>query len=444
MRPTGNGEADRATAYAVPTEVLYLVIILWEYLRVFPSSEESPLAKRIILKPSRTLAEFRLLPGLTTAASTLDKISLETTLAVHPETGATLSLGIPVMASAMQSVAGSRMGIAMARLGGAAAIFSSQATASQADMVRAIKGDPQEQTQDIDDDPHRKPQSMVDDRGRPFALAAINTHDFRDRVPSLAAAGVDALVIDASDGYSIFQEATLDFVSERYRDLPVIAGNIITDDAFDYLADHGAWAVKVGMGGGSICITQEQKGTGRGLASALIDVCERRDRYHEGTGRYVPIIADGGIFTAKDIVIALAIGADSVMMGRYFARMEESPTEKVTVGGRPMKAYWGEGSGRAREWREARYSQLQFAEGVEGCIPYAGKVADSLDITLSKIKASMSSCGCATIAELHDRAELEIVSALSIREGDVHDIHAPATSSGSEMETAWAKGHDTR
>ena len=485
------------------------------------------MAKRIILEPSRTLGEFRLLPRLTTAASTLNKVSLETPLAVDPRTGAAMHLGIPIMASAMQSVSGPRMGIELARLGGAAMIFCSQTTASQVAMVRAIKNykagfvepvtvspddtiarvckikrrtgfgtfpvvdtdgvlqglisrndydenrhadrrvdermiprDRLEVGVDITDlkkanerllDSHHSvlpivdaadhlrylvfkkdiqdnldnPLQVVDERKRLLALAAINTHDHAERVPALVEAGVDAVSIDSSDGHSIFLKQTLDFLRERYPDLPVIAGNVITGEGFEYLADHGAWAVKVGMGGGSICITQEQKGTGRGLASSLIDTCDARDRYRERTGRYVPVVADGGIFTAKDVVVALAIGADTVMMGRYFARMDESPTDKLTVRGRVMKPYWGEGSARAREWREARYSQLKFVEGVEGFVEYAGKLKDNLDGTLSKIKASMSSCGCSTVAELHALAELEVVSALSIREGDIHDIHMP-------------------
>jgi len=485
------------------------------------------MAKRIILEPSRTLAEFRLLPRLTTETSTLESVSLETLLAVHPKTGAEIRVNLPILASAMQSVSGTRMGIEMARLGGAAVIYCSQTATSQAGMVAAIKnykagfvepvtvqlGDTISQVcevkrstgfnsfpvvdgdgvlrglisrNDYDENRHAdrrveermiprerlevgvdivdlkkanerlldshhsvlpivdgedhlrymvfkkdiqdhldNPLQFVDDRKRLVALAAINTHDYAKRVPALVEAGVDGISIDSSDGYSAFQQHTLEYLAERYPDIPVLAGNVITGDGVEFLADHDAWAVKVGMGGGSICITQEQKGTGRGLASSLIDVCETRDRYQARTGRYVPVIADGGLFTAKDVVVALAIGADSVMMGRYFARMDESPTEKITVRGRVMKPYWGEGSGRARDWREARYSQLKFVEGVEGFVEYAGKVEDNLDGTMSKIMASMSSCGCATIEELHLQAELEVVSALSIREGDVHDIYMP-------------------
>jgi IMP dehydrogenase len=269
------------------------------------------------------------------------------------------------------------------------------------------------------------PLEVVDRKKRLLAVAAINTHDYTERVPALVAADADLLAIDASDGYSFYQKQTLDWIAEHYPQIPVIGGNIITAEGFRYLVDAGARAVKVGMGSGSICITQEQKGTGRGLATSVIDVSEARDRYCSETGRYIPIIADGGIRNAKDIVIALALGADSVMMGRYFARMEESPTEKITISNRVMKPYWGEGSARARAWKAIRYRQAHFEEGVEGFVEYAGRLRDNLQETLAKIKSSMSSCGAATIRDLHELAELELVSALAIREGQVHDIFRP-------------------
>jgi len=268
----------------------------------------------------------------------------------------------------------------------------------------------------------RHPLQVSDGRKRLLSAAAINTHDHRDRAPALIAAGVDALVIDSSDGHSFYQRDALAWLTERFPEVPVIGGNVVTAEGFDYLVAAGAGAVKVGMGSGTICITQEQKGTGRGLATAIMQVAQARDRHAQRTGRYVPVIADGGIVTAKDIMVALALGADVAMMGRYFARMEESPGEKVTIEHRVMKAYWGEGAARAREWRTQRYHQAGFVEGVEGWVEYAGKLEDNLPETLAKIRSSMASCGAADIPQLHRDAVLELVSALSIREGQVHDI----------------------
>jgi len=274
------------------------------------------------------------------------------------------------------------------------------------------------------------PDQVVDGRKRLLAVAAINTRDYAERVPSLVEAGVDVIGVDASDGHSCYQRGTIKWVRREFPSLPIVGGNVITEAGFDFLVEAGAGAVKIGMGGGSICITQEQKGTGRGLATAVLKVAEARDRYRGEAGVHVPIIADGGIVHSKDVVIALALGADAVMMGRYFARMDESPTEKIRISGRVMKPYWGEGSARARAWSPARYHQSGFLEGVEGFVEYAGKLKDNLPELTSKVRAAMASCGCATIGELHERAEVELVSALSIREGKVHDV----------VQFGWAEG----
>jgi IMP dehydrogenase len=481
------------------------------------------MARRVDMEPSRTLTEFRLLPGLTTSETAIDRVTLASPLALRPDGGAIL-LKTPILASAMQSVSGPRMGIELAKLGGAAVIFCSQAMDDEAAMVAKIKAHkagfveprtvrPETPLREVDalrrqegfstfpvvaddgrllglitrrdydarihaDVPakermvprahldvgvgitdlgeanelliegHRSvlpivdsedrllslvfrkdiedhldnPDQVVDERKRLLAVAAINTHDYHERVPALVEAGVDVLVIDSSDGHSVFQRETLEWVRHRAPSLPVVGGNVITGEGFDYLVASGAGAVKVGMGGGSICITQEQKGTGRGLATAVMKVVEARDRHRARTGIHVPVIADGGIVNSKDVIIALALGADAVMMGRFFARMEESPTETVRINERVMKPYWGEGSARAREWSPARYRQAAFVEGVEGFVEYAGKLRENVALLVSKVKAAVASCGCATIAELHDNAELELVSALSIREGKVHDI----------------------
>jgi IMP dehydrogenase len=482
------------------------------------------MAHNVGFEPSRTLTEFRLLPGLTTVETAIDRVSLETPLVRRADGDGAVRLKAPVVAAAMQAVSGAQMGIELARLGGAAFIYASQPIDDQAGMVRRIKshkagfvepktihpdcplrevdalreeadfstfpvvsedgrllglitrrdydvrahGDlpasermiPREQLDvgvrltDLEEanailiEGHRSvlpivdetdrllslvfrkdiedhldnPDQVVDERKRLVAVAAINTRDYAQRVPALVEAGVDVVGIDSSDGHSHYQRGTIEWVRSEYPSLPVIGGNVITGAGFDFLVEAGAGAVKVGMGGGSICITQEQKGTGRGLATAVAKVAEARDRYRERTGIHIPIIADGGILHSKDVVIALALGTDVVMMGRYFARMDESPTEKIRIGGRVMKPYWGEGSARARAWSPARYDQAGFLEGVEGFVEYAGKLKDNLPELATKVRAAMASCGCATIAELHEKAELELVSALSIREGKVHDI----------------------
>ncbi|MBN2460265.1 MAG: IMP dehydrogenase [Candidatus Cloacimonetes bacterium] len=480
--------------------------------------------KKIIFEPSRTLAEFRLLPGLTTKHTAPDEITLRTPLVYSEQEEKKYYLNIPMVSAAMQSVSGQQMGIELAKMGGAAFIYCSQSIASQAEMIWKIKhykagfveprtlpphikiremydirketgystfpvvdsrgrfmglitkwdydlflhadntvGErmiPLEQVEvgrNISDlkeanrillESHKSVLPILDDTGRLIsmvfrkdiydqldyplevhdekkrllAVAAINTHDYRDRVPALVEQEVDVVSVDSSDGHSSYQKDTIEWVGRKYPALPVIGGNVITEAGFRYLVKAGARAVKVGMGGGSICITQEQKGTGRGLATAIIKVAEEREKHRKETGIYIPLVADGGVTSTKDITVALALGADYVMMGRYFARMEEAPTEKLVVNNRVMKPYWGEGSARAREWHLKRYYQSKFIEGVEGLVEYTGRLRDNLPETLVKIKASLSTCGVRNIAELHQKAQLELISALSIREGKVHDI----------------------
>ena len=280
------------------------------------------------------------------------------------------------------------------------------------------------------------PHAVMDDKKRLRVGAAISTHDYNERVPVLLEAGADVLFIDSSDGYTVYQKDCLEFMRDNYPNIPVVGGNVISKDGFDFLVENGAWAVKVGMGGGSICITQEQKGTGRGQATAVRDCVEARNAYLKKTGIYIPIISDGGIVTSRDMVIALSIGADSLMMGRYFARFDESPTEVDRVKG--LKPYWGEGSERARTWQKARYSQAIFSEGVDGYVPYLGPMKKTLSSTLLKIKASMSSAGCASIRELHEKAILEPVSELAIREGKAHDI-IMSDELGAYKEVSWGE-----
>ena len=270
------------------------------------------------------------------------------------------------------------------------------------------------------------PGELLDSQKRYMVGAGINTKDYETRVPALIEAGADVLCIDSSEGYSCWQEKTLSFIREKYGEsVKVGAGNVVDRDGFLFLAKAGADFVKVGIGGGSICITRETKGIGRGQATAVIDVAAARDKYFEETGVYVPICADGGIVQDYHITLALAMGADFCMLGRYFSRFDESPTSKILIGGSYMKEYWGEGSARARNWQ--RYdlggaAKLSFEEGVDSYVPYAGALADGMATTLAKIRSTMCNCGALTIPELREKAKLTLVSSVSIVEGGAHDV----------------------
>ncbi|HEY4786039.1 MAG TPA: IMP dehydrogenase [Bacteroidales bacterium] len=270
------------------------------------------------------------------------------------------------------------------------------------------------------------PNELLDHHKRLLVGAGINTRDYKERIPKLVEAGVDVLCIDSSDGFSEWQKDTIRFVRDNYGEkVKIGAGNVVDEDGFNYLAEAGADFVKVGIGGGSICITREQKGIGRGQATALIEVAKARDDYFNKKGQYIPICSDGGIVQDYHMVLALAMGADFIMMGRYFARFDESPTKKLFVGGNYVKEYWGEGSNRARNWQ--RYdmggnSSLKFEEGVDSYVPYAGKLKDNVEITLGKIKSTMCSCGALSIPELKKIAKITMVSSTSIIEGGAHDV----------------------
>lgn len=278
-----------------------------------------------------------------------------------------------------------------------------------------------------DYDSHKENVNELLDAGKSYVVGAgINTRDYAERVPALVDAGVDVLCIDSSEGFSEWQARTLAWVRAHYGDkVKVGAGNVVDRDGFRFLAEAGADFVKIGIGGGSICITRETKGIGRGQATAVIEVARARDEYYKETGVYVPICSDGGIVHDYHITLALAMGADFVMLGRYFARFDESPTNKLRINGNYVKEYWGEGSNRARNWQ--RYdlggaAKLSFEEGVDSYVPYAGSLADGVGTTLYKVRSTMCNCGALSIPELQQKARLTVVSSTSIVEGGSHDV----------------------
>jgi len=270
------------------------------------------------------------------------------------------------------------------------------------------------------------PLELIDKKKRYIVGAGINTRDYAERVPALLKAGADVLCIDSSEGFSEWQKMTLEYIHKNFgEDVKVGAGNVVDAEGFNFLADAGADFIKVGIGGGSICITRETKGIGRGQATAVIDVCNARDEYYTRTGIYIPICSDGGIVHDYHMTLALAMGADFLMLGRYFARFDESPSDKVRINGTYYKEYWGEGSNRARNWQ--RYDlggakKLSFEEGVDSYVPYAGSLKDNVNSTLAKVRSTMCNCGALNLPELREKAKITLVSAVSIVEGGSHDV----------------------
>ena len=272
------------------------------------------------------------------------------------------------------------------------------------------------------------PDELTDDKKRLFVGAGINTYDYRERAAALVEAGVDAICLDSSDGHSEWQCEASVWLRKKYGDSVIIGGgNVVTKEGFLYLAREAQVDfVKIGIGGGSICITREQKGIGRGQASALMEIAAARDEYAKETGTYVPLCSDGGINNDTHSIVALAMGADFLMKGKYFAMTEESPTPKVTYKGRLYKPYWGEGSNRARNWKRYKdgssSDSMVFEEGVDAYVPYSGTLSEKVDVSTAKIKAAMCNCGSLTLREFHDNAQLTRVSEMTIVEGGTSNV----------------------
>ena len=364
---------------------------------------------QILPEVSRTFNEFLLLPNRTSAGCSPDAIDLSVALARHADgEPPSLTLSVPFTSAIMQAVSSPQLAISLACSGGLGFLSHNQGIEAQAAAVRQVKYA----------DHQRLPGELVDAGKRLRVGAGVNTHDFRDRIPALVEAGADVLCFDSSDGYSDWQADALRWSKREFPAVPVGGGNVVDGQAFTFLAEAGADFVKVGIGGGSICITRDQKGIGRGQASAVLEVAGARDAYRDATGMHVPVCSDGGLLHDYHMALALAMGADFVMMGHYFARFDQAPGRKVRLNGAYLKEYWGEGSRRARNWQ--RYDQggedLVFEEGVDGYVPYAGDLTENLAVTTAKIRATMASCGARTLAEFRETARLVEVSEQTYQE----------------------------
>ena len=376
--------------------------------------------KCVLTEPSRSIREYRLLPGFTGRDNTIGNMSLKTRLCRCGE--GFLHLNIPLVSAAMQAVTGTAMATALSALGGVGVLPLSASADEQCAAVRAVKRFKAGFQEDLNRHISH-PQATVDGRKRHIVGAAVSTYE-QDRhcIEALVKSEVDFLVLDASHGHTEFQQDALAWI-KKYCDVPVIAGNVVTADGFYHLARSGADAVKIGMGIGSGCITQAVKSTGRGQATAIMEVASARDAYWAETGTYVPLVADGGLISAAEIILALAMGADTVMMGNFFARFSESPGPLLEARGQRVKAYWMEASAKALNYR--RYYQSSttfFEEGISGFVPFEGSIYDALPQTLNKIKAALSTAGACTLEELHRTAVLERQSFAALNDAAVHNI----------------------
>jgi len=271
------------------------------------------------------------------------------------------------------------------------------------------------------------PLACKDDFGRLRVGAAVGTAgDSEERVEALVAAGVDVIVVDTSHGHSQGVLDRVRAIKKRYPQVPVIGGNVATSAGARALVDHGADAIKVGIGPGSICTTRVVAGVGVPQISAVQNA-------REGVGNAdVPIIADGGIRYSGDIAKAIAAGASCVMLGSLFAGTEESPGETELYQGRSYKSYRGMGSlGAMQEGSSDRYFQdaegedaaeKLVPEGIEGRVPYKGPLSAVIHQLMGGLRAAMGYCGCPTIEAMRTRAEFIEITSAGMRESHVHDV----------------------
>lgn len=269
------------------------------------------------------------------------------------------------------------------------------------------------------------PNACKDEFGRLRVGAAVGvTPDTMERVEALVKAKVDVIIVDTAHGHSIGVLDTIKRIRQTYKEIQLIAGNIVTKEAAFELIDRGVDAVKVGIGAGSICTTRIVAGVGVPQISAVLEVAQALK------GKGIPVIADGGIKQTGDVPKAIAAGADTVMIGGMLAGVDETPGEKVLFEGRSFKVYRGMGSlGAMQEGSKDRYFQDMeddikklVPEGVEGRVPYKGPLSDAIYQFIGGLRAAMGYCGVKTIEELKTNGKFVKITSASLRESHPHDV----------------------
>ena len=322
-------------------------------------------------------------------------------------------LSIPVCSAAMDTVTESKMGIALAQAGGLGFIHKNLSSELQAEMVKEVKA------------AAVLANSAVDAKGKLLAGAAVGVSESTmARVQLLVEAGVDIITVDSAHGHSAGVIETVRKIHEKYPDLPLVGGNIVTGDAAQALIQAGASVLKVGVGPGSICTTRIVSGVGVPQLTAVSDVVQVAKRYNVG------VIADGGIKFSGDIVKALAAGADAVMLGGLLAGCEETPGEIIEVYGKKVKTYVGMGSlsamqrGSSDRYFQGGQKELKklVPEGIEATVPFKGPMSDVIYQMMGGLRSGMGYCGCANIEELKEKAQFVKISNAGLKESHPHTV----------------------
>lgn len=322
-------------------------------------------------------------------------------------------LKAPLMAAAMDTVTESKMAISIGEIGGLGVIHKNLTIAEQAEQVRHVKA-------------YRAQSShaSLNQKGELYAAAAVGVGaDARERIKELVAAGADIICVDTAHGHSKNVLETVKFIRENYRDLIIVAGNVVTAAGTEALIHAGADVVKVGVGPGSICTTRMVSGVGMPQISAIIECSQAAKKLGKN------IIADGGVKLSGDITKALAVGANMVMLGNLLAGTDESPGEIFEDNGHRYKAYRGMGSlGAMAKGSKDRYGQSGVEEdklvpeGIEGRVAYKGAVAPLLHQLLGGVKSGMGYLGAKDISDLQHKAQFVQITPSGLRESHVHNV----------------------
>ncbi|WNY68157.1 IMP dehydrogenase [Borreliella carolinensis] len=384
-----------------------------------------------IIREALTFDDVSLIPRKSSVLPS--EVSLKTQLTKN------ISLNIPFLSSAMDTVTESQMAIAIAKEGGIGIIHKNMSIEDQKKEIEKVKTyqfqktinnkrDTNEQTSEICKNAEHKedfPNACKDLNSRLRVGAAVSIDiDTIERVEELVKAHVDILVIDSAHGHSTRIIELVKTIKNKYPNLDLIAGNIVTKEAALDLISAGADCLKVGIGPGSICTTRIVAGVGVPQITAIYDV------YEVCYNTNICIIADGGIRFSGDVVKAIAAGADSAMIGNLFAGAKESPSEEIIYNGKKFKSYVGMGSISAmKRGSKSRYFQLEnnepkklVPEGIEGMVPYSGKLKDILTQLKGGLMSGMGYLGATTISDLKINSKFVKISHSALKESHPHDV----------------------
>jgi IMP dehydrogenase len=361
-----------------------------------------------VIKEAFTFDDLLLVPSYSKV------VPIDTIL--HTRLTKKITLNIPVLSAAMDTVTEDEMAIALAKLGGLGVIHKNLSIDEQADMVKKVKN-----TAVLPTDK----DACLDSEGKLRVGAAVGVgHDTYDRVNKLYEAGVDIIAVDSAHGHSKGVIETIKQIRALFPNLDIIGGNVVTAQAAIDLIYAGASAIKVGVGPGSICTTRVVSGVGVPQLTAINDVYQVTKQYEIG------IIADGGIKLSGDITKALAAGADCVMLGGLLAGTKETPGEVISLDGREVKSYIGMGSltamkkGSSDRYFQGGVKELKklVPEGIEATVPYKGEIKDVIHQMMGGLRSGMGYCGCETIHDLKEKAQFVKISNAGLKESHPHDV----------------------